>query len=559
MESPTPRPELTPRVPVAKPESVRYLLSLGGLALLPLLPELYLCLRTGAGLKVFAPIAYYECIVSYGLLAPALMFNRAWSRVWVGLIGTIMAVATVIALWQPVSVGARWDSTAHTALFQTNPGVAWSYLRAFVHWREIAWILLLLGGFAVCLGINLRAAFPPRRIAWGGLSVGLLLSSYGLHNIVRYDGWPFHEVPMGGGKTLQVAEMGLNKYHPVTLLAVTHYNFKVTLDFYLQSFRRVAEHSADFQGAVPVPGATMPRVMVVVVGESASRRHWSMYGYRRETNPRLKELADELLLFTDVIAPTVGTQDELRAMFTTDFDSLPAFPLFSATGYKTHWLSAQFNQRASHVMIASLIQSCGERRFLSGAYDEELLPFVQKAADEPGRHIIFLHFFGSHVRYQDRYPASFAVFHGQSEDDRRLAAYDNSIRYTDHVLAELIEMLRRRKEVSCLLYLSDHAEDVYDTDPDKYLFRSDALATNAMYEVPFLAWFSPEYRRDNPGFVEAAAQGRNREATTTRLYHNLIDLARFTHPMYDSRRSVFSPDFVAQPRFVGAMKRVYVK
>lgn len=535
------------------------MLSLLGLALLPLVPEFYLCLRTDAGLKAFAPIAYYECIVSYGLLAPALMFNRAWSRFWVSVIGSVMAVATVIACWQPVSVGARWDSTAHTALFQTNPGVAWSYLRAFVQWRDLGWILLLLGGFAVCLVINLRSAFPSRRIAWGGLTVGLLLGGFGLHNMVRYDGWPFREVPMGDGKTLQIAEMGLNKYHPVSMLAVTHYNFKMTLDFYLQSFQKVVDHSAGFRGTVPVPGATMPRLVVVVVGESAGRRHWSMYGYGRETNPRLRALGDEMLLFTDVVSPSVGTQDELRAMFTTDFHSLPVFPLFSAAGFKTHWLSAQFNQRASHVMIASLIQSCDEHRFLSGAYDEDLLPFLAKAADEPGRHIIFLHLFGSHVRYQDRYPASFAVFPGQSEKDRRLAAYDNSIRYTDHVLAELIETLRQRQEASCLIYFSDHGEDVYDTDPNNYLFRSDALATDAMYEVPFVVWFSPEYRQHNPGFVEAAALGRDREIMTTALYHSLIDLARFTHPIYDSRRSVFSADFVAKPRRVGAMSRIYTK
>lgn len=46
---------------------------------------------------------------------------------------------------------------------------------------------------------------------------------------------------------------------------------------------------------------------------------------------------------------------------------------------------------------------------------------------------------------------------------------------------------------------------------------------------------------------------------TTALYHSLIDLARFTHPIYDSRRSVFSPDFVTKTRRVGAMNRVYTK
>jgi len=41
-----------------------------------------------------------------------------------------------------------------------------------------------------------------------------------------------------------------------------------------------------------------------------------------------------------------------------------------------------------------LVQSCDERVFLNGAFDEVLLPFVSRAAAEPGKQLIFVNLFG---------------------------------------------------------------------------------------------------------------------------------------------------------------------
>ena len=221
-----------------------------------------------------------------------------------------------------------------------------------------------------------------------------------------------------------------DRFHPVTYLLLTEYNYRVTHAFYLKAYRNIADHKDLFKGAAPVPGAVVPRLVVVVIGESASRRHWSLYGYPRETNPELRKLGDDVLLFSDVISSSVGTQTVLRAMFTTNAFSMPAFPLFSAAGYTTHWISAQYSQGANDVEVSALVQSADQRTFLNGAYDESLVPFVQEAASAPGKHLIFVNLFGSHVRYDDRYPTSFSAFHGDGEKERLIAAYDNTILYT---------------------------------------------------------------------------------------------------------------------------------
>lgn len=556
--SPQPSHPMPPRR-LAESGPAAYFLSLAGLGLLPLAPEFYLFFRNHEDLKYFAPIGYYEAIVSFILLAPALLMGRPWSRYWVAAVGALMGAATLVVGFQAFSIGARWDVTAHAALLQTSPGEAWGFLKAFASPGSVAMAAALAAGFAGCIALNLRAPPPRRRDALAAAILGALAGAYGIRNAVKYGRQVVHTVVVSGGASLRVADVGINKFHPVTLLLVTQYNYRVTHAYYIQAFREVAEHIGQFRGAAPVPGALVPRLIVVVIGESASRRHWSLYGYPRETNPELRRLGDEALLFSDVISPSVGTQTVLRAMLSTNISAIPVFPLFSAAGYTTRWISAQYNQGANDVEVAALVQSADRRLFLNGAYDGSLVPFVREAVSEPGRQIVFVNLLGSHVRYEDRYPADFSVFRGDSDKDRLIATYDNSIRYTDHVLAQLIGLLAGRREASCLLYVSDHAEDVYDSTPDIYLFRSEAIATNAMYEVPFLVWFSPEYTRGNPDFVRAVAAARDRPFQTIALYQSIIDLARLRHPLYDPGMSLFSPDFVERKRHVGVAGRIYHK
>jgi heptose-I-phosphate ethanolaminephosphotransferase len=358
---------------------------------------------------------------------------------------------------------------------------------------------------------------------------------------------------------VRVFGIGVTLMHPLPLFAATQYNFKSTHRYYLGQYQQQHERSVPMAGAVTVPGAASPRVIVVVIGESATRRHWSLYGYARETTPYLQKRAEELLVFTDVISSSTGTLSSIRGMLSTS-DSIPAFRFFSGAGYATRWISAQYNQGFDDLELAAFVSACEPRIYLSGAYDENLIPLLEKAVAEPGRQMVFLNLMGSHVRYQDRYPAGFAVFRGAAEAEHRRASYDNSIRYTDYVLDRMIALLRQRNESSCLIYFSDHGEDVYDSRPDKYLFRDDTLATDPMYEVPFVVWFSPEYVAGNADFVRrATAESPRRPFQNRLLYHTLLGLARLSHPLYDAHQDLFSPDFVARDRHVGAMERLYRK
>lgn len=88
---------------------------------------------------------------------------------------------------------------------------------------------------------------------------------------------------------------------------------------------------------------------VLVIGESTTRRHMSLYGYARETTPRLKRLEPELLVARDACASRGSTAASLREFLTfatrDDHEALVTqsslVPIMNAAGFETSWISNQ--------------------------------------------------------------------------------------------------------------------------------------------------------------------------------------------------------------------------
>lgn len=114
--------------------------------------------------------------------------------------------------------------------------------------------------------------------------------------------------------------------------------------------------------------------------------------------------------------------------------------------------------------------------------------------------LFVLHQNGSHgPAYFRRYPSTFSRFKPECrrEDvqactvEEVVNAYDNSILYTDHVLAELIELLQERQASidSALIYISDHGESLGEAGI--YLHGLPrAIAPADQLKIPMVAWLS---------------------------------------------------------------------
>ncbi|MCC6208701.1 MAG: sulfatase-like hydrolase/transferase [Gammaproteobacteria bacterium] len=307
------------------------------------------------------------------------------------------------------------------------------------------------------------------------------------------------------------------------------------------------------------------RTVVFMLGESTTRLNWSLYGYPRETTPRLQGMADDLLVFQDVLTGFPGTDGSIKQIFTPATLQKPnlwakqpdILTMASRAGYKTFWLSNHSTDRqgavsiiSSHADVTTLTNKGGSRG--EGSYDEVLLPEFQRALDDPApRKFIILHMLGAHPAYHFRYPEPFAIF-DDAEDDitRQLLEQgrapwavmlrnqdDNAMVYMDYLLSKMIDMARSHaaRTPTAWLFAPDHGEDVAHYTN----FSGHNSRVRSMYEIPLIFWSSP-------GFSDGTF---DREAVRARPYqldvldNTLLGLLAVRGDYYEASSDLFSPEF----------------
>lgn len=268
---------------------------------------------------------------------------------------------------------------------------------------------------------------------------------------------------------------------------------------------------------------------VFVIGESSTRTHWSLYGYGRSTTPNLCAITADLVAFSNVSAVSGLTPYALRDLFVSKtVNRYVALPSAAANaGFSSVFFSAQEKFDEYNGADELLFNTCAERTYLRdslkwGSFtDEALIPLACTAIDKgKGNRIIFIHTYGSHCVFKDRYPPSFSKFKGELPESlavgvasgRRQAVneYDNSILFTDHFLMNLIEHLRKKGGNAILVYVSDHGES-----PESY--ARNQRSTNT-YKIPFFIWTSAEYQSRHQKSIARLREMTARKMETPELF-----------------------------------------
>lgn len=317
--------------------------------------------------------------------------------------------------------------------------------------------------------------------------------------------------------------------------------------------------------------------MILVIGESHSKGHSSLYGYTRETNPLLKKRAEngELTVFTDVVAPHSFTMYSVPKMLTfaahdvqESFLEVPnIFDLAKSAGFKTFWLCnhpAMSDQNMPYAVIterADVIHHSSTGNVQKS--DEALFPAYQSALDDPApRKLIVLQLIGSHHDYEQTYPETAAIFpldsgaahfnEEQKKHRKMVNAYDNSIRYNDFILDELIRKFAGTGRKGFLLYLPDHGENLYEQPG--MVMHMEFMPTLQSVEIPMYLYLS----KDHPDKTIAPAV-RNRPFASEDLPYLLLHLGRLHYPGADMKKSLFAPGFQPKKRIVSGCSVDYDK
>ncbi len=290
-----------------------------------------------------------------------------------------------------------------------------------------------------------------------------------------------------------------------------------------------------------IPAADVERELIIlVVGETARADRFSLNGYSRETNPRLRE--KNVLSFSDFQACGTSTAVSVPCMFLLDGKSKESgaikqqenlLDVLQRSGVNVLWRDNNSGSKgvADRVQYADFSSPKTNPVCDTECRDEGMLSGLQDYIDAHPRGdiLIVLHQLGSHgPAYHKRYPPAFEKFSPacKESDLSRCSreeisnAYDNTILYTDHFLAKAIGFLQKndRRFETALFYVSDHGESLGENG--LYLHGlPKAIAPVAQLHVPALMWFGSRFH----GLTPATLRDRiGQRYSHENLFHTVL-------------------------------------
>lgn len=367
-------------------------------------------------------------------------------------------------------------------------------------------------------------------------------------------------------------------YLPVYRLAYSLsevYQLRATRQSLEENIGKTTVDSCDF---------TSPHI-VLIIGESCNRHHMSLYDYDKETTPCQSEMEQkgELVRFHDVVSSWNVTCESFQNMFSL-YDSGNRqegrqdhwynYPLFTElmkkAGYDNLFLSNQFvlDKRKSlsaykeDIFLNSpkLSQAQFDRRNSDRhPYDEGLIDdFRELYAPEAPHTFTIFHFLGLHTQFRGRYPAEWEYFKPSdysrtdlnSEQTDILAAYDNAMRYNDHVISRIVELFQDREAI--VIFVPDHGERIFDNSTEWGRNLSwEANDIRQQFQIPFWIWASPTYREQHADIWHSIQVAAPRKFITDNLPHLILHLAGIRTPYYKERKDPLSPNYDVQcPRII---------
>lgn len=303
--------------------------------------------------------------------------------------------------------------------------------------------------------------------------------------------------------------------------------------------------------------ATKPTLMVLVVGETARAESFALNGYSRNTTPELAK--KDIINFSQVSSCGTATAVSLPCMFSGfnrhGYDSQLAshreglLDILQRTHYQVTWIDNNSGckgvcDRIENVPLLATRQLmwCEDNECKDDLLVDTFVAYLKKAPVKD--RVIVLHQSGSHgPAYYRRYPKAFEKFHpvcntnaiqGCSRE-ALINTYDNTIAYTDYILARVIDVLASQSSQyqTAFWYVSDHGEST--GEHGLYLHGAPyVFAPSQQTHIPMLAWLSPDFTQTHLVKVQCLQQQRNVSLSHDNLFHTMLGLLAVKTRVYDA-------------------------
>lgn len=305
-------------------------------------------------------------------------------------------------------------------------------------------------------------------------------------------------------------------------------------------------------------------LVVFVLGETARAMNFTYNGYDKDTTPFTREF--EPISFQNVTSCGTTTAVSVPCMFShmnrEDYNGNRAksadnvVDIIARAGVDTKWIDNNSGCKGVCNRIPAVqIPVKPKSELCDGFYclDAILLDELQSelAISTDNDKLIILHMIGSHgPTYYRRYPAEFRKFTPDCQrsdiqncsNEELVNTYDNTIYYTDHILAETIKLLNAASDkynVS-LLYVSDHGESLGENGV--YLHGIPYyLAPKEQTNIPMLLWMNNSFAIQNELSHECLAKQANKNNYShDNVFHSLLGLMHVKTSIYSQELDLFS-------------------
>ena len=477
-------------------------------------------------------------------LALHLLFNFAcWP--WIGkpLIAFLLVVSSGAAYYM-FEFGVFIDPGLIRGVLEATPREAGEIITL----RSALWVLCL-GAIPAAAVVAVRVSYRPasREILGRLAAAGAALALLGLLGLFFYKDYVI---------------VGRNHKDVVGLVNPANY-----LSAGVRHFRRVARArqplvKIDEDASHKPFDDPYKTVLVLIVGESARSMNFSLNGYPRQTNPRLA--GEDVVSFKEVVAGGTYTAYSLPFLFSSlgrrefDLNRAPSqenlVDLAQQCGYRVLWRDNNTGGKGVNTRVPTEDFFRGGQGPLwngDSYYDEILLVGLEdwlRRLDSDA--FIVLHMIGSHgPSYHRRYPPAFKRFVPACETaniqnaprEEIVNTYDNTILYTDHVIAEAIAILKKFPELEAgLIYVSDHGQSLGENGI--YLHGLPyALAPEEQKRVPMVLWMSETMKREDHIDFEGLRKSMERQPLShDHVFHSVLGLLEIKSKHYNPALDIFA-------------------
>lgn len=304
---------------------------------------------------------------------------------------------------------------------------------------------------------------------------------------------------------------------------------------------------------------SLPKVVILVVGEGARADHFSLNGYHRETTPKLKQ--KDILNFSNVYACGTSTAVSVPCMFSSydkeNFNYKKGRYTENVLDVLNHtneisvlWRENNSDSKGVALRVPFEYYRNSDRNKVcvkGECRDEGMLEGLDTFIEaQKGKDVIIvLHQMGNHgPAYYKRYPKDFEKFTpvcktNQLEEctqEEIRNAYDNALLYTDDFLAKTIQVLEQFEDThkTAMIYMSDHGESL--GEKGIYLHGLPYfMAPQAQIHIPAFIWMNNRFKNS----ISLEHIDTTKHYSHDNLFHTLLGIFNVQTEAYDPMLDIF--------------------